>query len=207
MKIPTLKYLASVWRAISLLPFFAVVNCYCQNIDGVTYNLMSDIIYSDTLISETKYQILESKVRRKVITKEDSLAYVLSIKNSKLTLFQKTENKEALRILKTDFLNKGKLFQYFSPAEIEHIMKIIPREEYTFQKERLHSSRIALIDYKKMFLLFHKFSSPIKIDSNRFLIYHFKNISKLNHKSEFLIYNINSENKYTIEDNIVLSDH
>lgn len=206
MILQVLKYSLLVRNVISIILFFIVQKNYSQDVNIATHDLIADIMYADTIVPDYKFKILESKLKRGLITKEDSISYISNVKNSKLRLFNRSSSKIALKILERNLNRKGKLTEHFSAAEIQEMISNVPEDENVFNHIFL-PDRIKLISSVTKTLNYHKFSAPIKISDFRFLIYHFKNIGVRNKKAEFLIYEIDTNNNYTILDDILLFYH
>jgi len=206
LKFYQLEWLVTNTHVILLLTLlFSSYSSLGQNQQEVSVQLISDIISEDNIIPEWRFKSLAYKVSSGKLTKEDSLKYVNIIRNRKLKLYRYQSNKKAKELLLQDKNEKKKVYHYLSEKDIQTIIDSIPETDIKFDEESFDS--IQLIDITDTWDLYHKFSSPIQFDDNKYIIYHYRNVSPANSKLEFIIFCINEENSYEIIKSIILYEH
>lgn len=206
LKFYRLGWLVTNTRVILLITLlFGVYSCFGQNQQEVSIQLISDIISQDNIIPEWRFKSLAYKVSSGQLTKEDSLKYVNIIQNRELKLYRYQSNKKAKELLLQDKNEKKKVYNYLSEKNIQTILDSIPEMDLKFDEESFDS--IKLINITDSWDLYHKFSSPVRFDDNKYFIYHYRNVGPANSKLEFIVFCINEENSYEIINSIVLYEH
>lgn len=206
LKFYRLGWLVTNTRVILLITLlFGVYSCFGQNQQEASIQLISDIISQDNIIPEWRFKSLAYKVSSGQLTKEDSLKYVNIIQNRELKLYRYQSNKKAKELLLQDKNEKKKVYNYLSEKNIQTILDSIPEMDLKFDEESFDS--IKLINITDSWDLYHKFSSPVRFDDNKYFIYHYRNVGPANSKLEFIVFCINEENSYEIINSIVLYEH
>lgn len=191
--------------------FFCLViiccsNSYGQNNKECAYELMGKIIAQDTVIPDYKFKMLEERVRLGKLTQQDSVKYVRTICNATMLLYELESNTTAIRLLKEDLNNNGKVTNYLSEALVRKIMKRLTSIDKQHDKS-LMPSNVNLtpkIDNKD---IYHKFSADVKVDDNRYIFYHYKNVGISNKTLEYIVFTRNEQGECQIEKEIVLYHH
>ena len=206
LKFYQLGWLVTNTRVILLITLlFGSYSCFGQNQQEVSIQLISDIISEDNIIPEWRFKSLAYKVSSGQLTKEDSLKYVNIIQNRELKLYRYQSNKKAKELLLQDKNERKKVYNYLSEKDIQTILDSIPEMDLKFDEESFNS--IKLIDITDTWDLYHKFSSPVRFDDNKYIICHYRNVGPANYKIEFIIFCINEENSYEIIKSIILYEH
>jgi len=200
MKSVVLKFLLSALSAISL------TSCEAQNknreLDKLYYELITDIIFQDTLVSNWKTKIIEAKMKNGKLTRTDSIKYYKVIKNKSLLLYNRKTNSLGKRALLDD-LDKGHvLASHFTENELKAIIDNFP-EENSFHHSKIIPEKIGLIEDLPKWGVYHKFSSPVSIGENQFLIYHYTSAGRFNLKYGVIIFTLGDKG-YTINEEITL---
>lgn len=168
-----------------------------QDYADATHELITDIIFQDTVIPEQRYWSIKEKVLDGQLTKEDSIKYIKAIKNRELLLFANQTNSTAYKLLSEDLKNNGTITAELSEDIVRKAMKHpLPDAPHDWKNFGNGIKLTKLID---KWLPYHEFSAPMKIGDNKFIIYHYRNASIYNGSLEFIVYNINSQAKYKIE--------
>ena len=193
-------HVINIGVAILITFLLSLSTVFSQDIDRSTYRLIKDIISADTIIDEYRLKSLKDKVLKGRFTKEDSIKYVESVKNRELLLYKFKCNIEAAEVLVNDLNANGAITKTLSEEVVRKVISEIP-------SNREHDSSmldygIKLINTLDKWSMYHKFSSTIKIGANRFMIYHCHHTSLRNICIEFLIYNVEKNGAYHIEDKI-----
>jgi len=211
MKHQDLKYWLLAQNVTNILMCFVFTtmfnsNMYGQEINKCAYRIMGDIIAQDTVIPEYKFKMLGERVRLGKLTKEDSVKYVHTIRSAKMLLYELESNKTALRLLKEDLNTNGKITSYLSEALVRKIMERLISIDGHHNKFLMPSNvnLISKIDDKDVY---HKFSSAVKMDDNRYIFYHYKYVSVSNKTLEFIVFTRNEHGECQIEKEIVLYHH
>lgn len=168
----------------------------------IYYGLISDVIFQDTLVPDWKAKIIEAKVKHGQLTKADSATYYQIIKNQKLLLNQKLANSEAKKVLTHDMEDGHLLTSLFSEKELKTIINNFPEEDGLHNPKNI-PEKIKLFEDTSEWELYHKFSSPVSLGENRFLVYHYMSTGRFNLKYGVILFSI-SNYGYTIEKEIIL---
>lgn len=208
MKLQDSKSLQMGQNAIkSLFPilFFVLIfsrSVTGQNIESATNQLMVDIILQDTIVSENKLRSIHSKIEKGLLTVEDSVKYVHTIKERNLLLYKYQENIKAAEILREDLAENGVVTSELSPDIVQKAIKQFPsNREYVFD---FQWGEVKLTGVLDKWVMYHKFSSPVCIGDNSYLIFHYHHISLRNHSIEFLIFSLDDVEGYQIKKKIGL---
>ena len=206
LKFYQLGWLATNTSVILLITLlFGSYSCFGQNQQEVSIQLISDIISEDNIIPEWRFKSLAYRVSSGKLTKEDSLKYVNIIRNRELKLYRYQSNKKAKELLLQDRKERGKVNYYLSDKEIQTIIDSMPEVDLKFDEKSFDS--IQLINITDTWDLYHKFSSPIQFDDNKYIIFHYRNVGPANYKIEFIIFCINEKGNYEIINDIILYEH
>lgn len=171
--------------------------------DKVYYDLVTDIIMEDTIVPNWRAKIIEDRVKRGTMTKHDSIKYFRIIKNSRLVLYNKKVNSRAKKALTKDLEETHNLKKHLSDKEVRDIVNKFPEDgpiDATLVKDR-----IEVLSKIPMRQDGHKFSSPIRISGNRFLVYHFNVTGHFNFSSGVVIFSV-KDDAYLIEKKVVLEE-
>lgn len=199
MKLQDLKFFLLALSAVSLLS--CTVKSQTKVSDLVYHNLIKDIMSRDTVIPEWRNKLIKARVQNGQITKEDSIKYNQVIKASKLLLYNKKTNSLAKKSFAIDIEEEGFLVNYLSKKIVQRLINTFP--ENSFHDDSLSIKNIELINDLPKWQDYHKFSSPILIEENRFILYHYKSTERFNFKYGVVIFSLNN-NTYKVEKELTL---
>jgi hypothetical protein len=168
----------------------------------VYYGLISDIIFQDTLVPNWKAKIIEAEVEHGQLTKADSAKYYQIIKNQRLLLNHRQANSEAKKALTNDLEGGHILTSLFTENELKTIINNFPEEDGLHNPKNI-PEKIKLLEYASEWELYHKFSSPVSLGENRFLVYHYMSTGRFNLKYGVILFSISNQG-YTIDKEIIL---
>lgn len=154
----------------------------------VHYDLIKKVISEDTIIHDWQRRILKSKVIKGVLEPVDTVNYINTIKQAKLILDAKALNKNFLEKIK-EIQDKDIIKWIGIKINNTHLSKI-PKEFEFKNNTDLKGIKVEKEPNKQ--LPYHKFSTPLKLERNIYLVYWLKYNGTLNSSSQFIKYKINS---------------
>ncbi len=197
--------LKSCLLALSVTNFIACTAHGQERLNNtIYYKLVRDIIFQDTIVPKWRAEIIESRVKSGQLTKEDSTKYYKVIKEVKLLLHRQYANLFAKDALLGDLEENGYLQKYLSKKKIKEIINSFPEDG--FHDAPLVDDRIELITEFPKWDDYHKFSMPVSIGENRFLVYHYKAFGRFNYRYGVIIFSTIDNNDYRIEKEIILKE-
>ncbi|WP_420320389.1 hypothetical protein [Flagellimonas sp.] len=165
------------------------------------YSLIAHIVAQDTVVKDYMYKALADKIKRGKITSKDSLKYVKSIKERKLSLSKYILNASFKRELRRnlDSSKEGESTWLMSSLErdkvnLKDIIKKVPSD--SLHNPTLVHKGVQLIEDPEFSEPLHYFSSPIEIGENRFLVYYLYYAGHLNSHNSFIFYNIDENGNF-----------
>src|SRR5690606_25419620 len=120
----------------------------------------------------------------------------------RLLLFERKTNSIAKNALLKDLQENHYLQKYLSLKEIKEVVDRFPAEDEFHDSSKVHK-RIELISEFPKWEDYHKFSSPVLIGKNRFLVYHYKTTGRFNLEYGVILFSIVG-NSYEIDQEITL---
>lgn len=169
------------------------------------YQIVPEVIARDTVPDEFIPLVLHNLIVSGKITKADSVNQLLKLKRKPLPLMSRATNKYAKEKLAKQYLDTEEIAEYIGRDLLLKIVeKIGPDQNHP---KKLCEKGIEIITEKPKIRPHHYFSSPFKIQNNRFIIYHFKSLGRGVGRSEFIIYCIEKNENIEIEKTFVLWEH
>lgn len=170
------------------------------------YQIVPEVIARDTVPDEFIQRVLHNLIISGKITKEDSVNQLLKLKREQpLLLITRATNKYAQEKLAKQYLDTEEIAKYIGrDLLLEIVEKIGPDQNHP---KKLCEKGITLIAEKPKIRPHHYFSSPLEIQNNRFIIYHFKSVGRGVGRSEFIVYCIDKNENIAIEKTFVLWEH
>lgn len=207
MKAQVLKYwqlALPATRQLIICIFLIISNCSLGQSTGVKeiyYDIIQKISYEDTIVHPSALFVLQNGIKNGNYTEEDSLKYVSIIKNRKPAINRTTCNKVLKSTLKEEFLKMdGATRRYLTLDKTRDIIQKIPNEE-SFNDSSFGDIIIVNQDSSRKYS--HFFSSPILIEDNEYIIYHYNHNNSLGGNAELIIAEIKNGN-YEIKKRIFL---
>jgi len=200
MRLQISIFLPLVVSVISLVSY----NAQSQNVVGdlTYYELISDIISRDTLVPDWKNRIIEARIKSGQLEQKDSSRYSNNIKATKLLLFYKKADSLARDALANDMQENQYLMSYLSKEDVNKAISKLPEINGVHDKSSI-SKGIKLIVEAPKWESYHKFSSPVMVGKNLFLVYHYKSTGRFNYKYGVVLFSV-QEGSYLIKNEIVL---
>ncbi len=174
------------------------------NLDSITYTLITSIIAEDTIIKDVQLRTLKKGILSGKYSKEDSLKFVNSVKSRKFRLYKNRMNNSLKSNLQNDLKNGNeRVVKYFGEIGMREIIASIPED--TGHDLTLIDNTIEIIEKSGMREFCHFFSAPIKIDTNRYLLYHYNHNNDIGGSQYYIIFTINHNDTFEIETRILIS--
>ncbi len=189
-----------------LLFLFIVFTVKGQETAYNGYQIVPEVIARDTVPDEFIQRVLHNLIISGKITKEESINQLLKLKREQpLLLISRATNKYAQEKLAKQYLDTEEIAKYIGRNLLLKIVeKIGPDQNHP---KKLCEKGIEIITEKPKIRPHHYFSSPLEIQNNRFIIYHFKSLGRGVGRSEFIIYYIDQNENIEIEKTFVLWEH
>ena len=176
-----------------------------QNVVGdlAYYELITDIISRDTLVSDWKNRIIEARIKSGQLEWKDSSRYSNIIKATKLSLFYKKADSLARDALVKDMQENQYLMSYLSKEDLTEAIDKLPEIDGLHDTSNI-SREIKLIAETPKWESYHKFSSPVMVGKNLFLIYHYKSTGRFNYKYGVVLFSLGNNDDYEIKQEVTL---
>jgi hypothetical protein len=201
MRLKISIFLLLAVSAISLVSY----NAQSQNVVGdlTYYELITDIISRDTLVSDWQNKIIEARVQSGQLERKDSSRYSNIIKATKLSLFFKKADSLARDALVKDMQENQYLMSYLSKEDLTKAIDKLPEIDGLHDTSNI-SREIKLIAETPKWESLHKFSSPVMVEKNLFLIYHYKSTGRFNYKYGVVLFSLGNNDDYEIKQEVTL---
>lgn len=200
MRSQILKSLLLVLSVTSILSCKAQVQNEVN--DSIYYRLITDLVSQDTLVPEWRNRIIQSKIENGQLTQEDGLKYYNAIKNRRFLVFNKKIDLLAKDALTKDLEDGHYLERHLSFNKISKVIKRFPNEN-GFHDITFVLKGIELVDKFSEWQRYHKFSSPVWVEKNKYIIFHYKSIGRFNYGYCVVLFSLDKAD-YVIEQEITL---
>ncbi len=192
-------------RFIGLILFSVstVSYSYCQGFHSNEVGIIKTLISMDTIIDQRRLIVISDKIQKGMMTKEDSIKFVESLKKRKAKLYAISHNQAMTEQLKQDLRESGPLTQKLTENVLKKVIRRIPF--FSEWKVVDFSDSADLVYDPDLMSTYHKFSNPVYIQHNQFLIYHVKYVGRFNGFSKLIIYEVGTEGDILIKDAILLN--
>ncbi len=185
-------------RLLLLMVFLSSIS-YGQDLDFAVSSLINDLIAKDTVLMDVQWHVLKVKTANGKLSKQDSIEYVSKIRNRQLKLYRLKINESLKNNLKNDLQSGKGLVTKFGEEKVQELLRAIPANS-TWEESGVNGSinfvEVSDTDERG----FHQFSDPILLLKNKYLIYHAKIGVNINLAFEYVIFSIDKEKGYQVED-------
>lgn len=178
MKVQVSKYWQLDLHVIRILitPVFLLLCLNSLSQDNIIngneyYQFIEEIAFEAKIIDCDEFKKLHNWVKIGKFTQQDSIRYVERKKNHTPVIFSTTDNSALKKVLEESLLSSFRsLDKYFTDNQIRSIIDNIP-EEKTLQNN--FSDKVSLLERDSNRKYGHFFSSPVLIEDNRYILYHY----------------------------------
>ncbi len=190
---------ASVIKTI-LPAILIITTCFAksQDTEQIAYNIISDVVRRDTVITPVKQRSIWARMKRGAISKADSVEYVGIIKNRGLRLKREKHNEAFRKRLKHDYITHQALSKRFSPEIIKNVMERLPESGSWQEGAPLDGFTLIGTLKRRSENKHHSFSDLVHVIDNQYLIYHERVGIDIDVALEYLLYEIKENGEYTL---------
>lgn len=179
-----------------VLLLFLLFKGNAQQENKAYFSLIDSIIGSDTLLKHNKASLLTNRIKNGLMTEQDSIDYIKSIRDTKLFLFDTTVNENAKQwLLKSMKERNNPLVDYLGRNVVKGLIMNTPPERKFKNEEVSDEIKLISVAYiKYMHYNSHYFSSPLKVKDSTFIMYHSYQKGSANSLSEFIVFSSRKKN-------------
>ncbi|WP_430908406.1 hypothetical protein [Maribacter sp. 2-571] len=187
-------YLKNTNMALGLLRFlflFGPLTSFSQTITETAYGIVPEVIRQDTVPDPMLAEVLHDLILKGRFTEQDSIDQVEKRKERSFILLNWAVNTEAERSLAKAYLDTSKIAEHFGRERImEFFDRIGPDRPHP---DFLGGTGVTIVERVAKQMHNHRFSEPLHVTENQFLVYHEKYWGSFAQLQEWVLYRVMQE--------------